>query len=318
MNLKREMPVTPTDQPFFVIGFQRSGTTLLRLMLDSHSEVAIPLDTGGLWAEYASCLEASYNDLATMGDCRQLIGAIREETRIRLWEVPITVDDVMTSLDGCDFPAVIAAFHKTYSRAKGKSRWGSKDPGDSQRIHLINTWFPDAQFVHIIRDGRDACLSHLRQNFGHMELMPCAVDWQEQVSWVDKIGTILGSDRYIKLRYEDLVATPKTELRRVCEFLNLSFESSMLEYYRRVADAVPDEKRHIWPLINKPPQTDNINQWKSRMTAGERLCFEKRAWEALRQNGYEVFDRPPSGAYLTELRLMLRSALRAIDGRFRN
>jgi Sulfotransferase family len=312
-----ETPVTERPVPFFIIGFQRSGTTLLRLMLDSHPEVAIPLDTAGLWAAYQDRLEASYNDLSTVEDRLRLIEAIVGEERIRLWGVQVTAEQVVASLDGSDFAAVIAAFHKAYARTKGKVRWGSKDPGDTRRISVINEWFPDAQFVHIIRDGRDACLSQLGQDFGHSELIPCAVDWQEQISWVGKIGAILGSDRYLELRYEDLVADPEVVLNRVCEFLGLPFDSCMLEYYRRVGEAVPDEKRKIWPLIDRPPQKSNINRWKSRMSTGERICFEKRAWGALRDNGYEVYDPRPSGAYVTELRLMLRGVWRAIRHRVR-
>lgn len=317
MNPLTESPVADTDPPFFIIGFQRSGTTLLRLMLDSHPAVAIPLDTAGLWAAYQDRLEVWFNDLATVEDCHRLIEAIGAEERIRLWNVPISVDEITALVDAYDFPAIIAGFHMAYAQAKGKTRWGCKDPGDTQRIHVINKWFPDARFVHIIRDGRDACLSQLGQDFGHTELIPCAVDWQEQVSWVARMGAILGSDRYLELRYEDLVTDPEPVLQRICKFIGLPFDSAMLEYHRRVGDAVPDEKRHIWPLIDRPPQKDNINRWKSRMTTGERICFEKRAWSALQENGYQVYDRAPGGAYSTELRLMLRGAWQAVRRRIR-
>ena len=305
---------TAVAAPFFVIGFQRSGTTLLRMMLDSHPEVAIPLDVTGLWSRYAERLD-DYDGLRSTDAIRRLIGDLLAEERIGLWQVPLDAARLESSLTTRDYAGVIAAFYGAYAHAKGKRRWGDKDPGNMVRLHEIYRWFPDARIVHIVRDGRDACLSQIRQEFGHSEVVSCAADWREQVWWVRCIGGILGPERYHEVRYEDLLAEPEARLRALCDFLDLDYDAAMLDYHRRTSDAIPDSKRHIWPMIDRPPIAANAERWRREMSPGLRICFEKRAGEVLRACGYDALPNP-SGAYLEEVKFMSRRALRAVRKRF--
>lgn len=307
---------TPDSAPFFVTGFQRSGTTLLRMMLDSHPEVAIPLDTTGLWSRKERQLGA-FGPLEDEANRRRLVESLLAEERIRLWQVPLTVDDVIRASSRAGYPGVIEGFHIAYARSKGKTRWGDKDPGTMVRLPSVLGWFPDARIVHIVRDGRDACLSLLRQSFGGDDLMRCAEQWREQVWWVRQIGGILGEERYHELRYEDLVEDPEAVLRPLARFLDLEWSPAMLEYHRRVEESVPEEKRHIWPLLDRPPQASARYRWKREMSEGERTCFEKRAGRVLAEYDYETLPGGASGAYLTEALLAARRARAAVAGRIR-
>lgn len=315
-TIAADTPEAPGPPPFFIIGFQRSGTTLLRLMLDSHPAVAVPLDAVGLWARYAVRLDAEFGGLSTDDDLRRLVEALLAEERIRLWDVDLSSERIRSSVGERSFPAVIDAFNTAYAAAKSKRRWGSKDPGDMRRIHLIDGWFPRSRFVHILRDGRDACASLVAQDFGPDDLLSCADAWREEVWWVRRIGRLLGPARYHELRYEDLVTDPEAVLRPLCAFLSLDFDPAMLTYHARVGDAVPDEKRHIWPLIDRPPQADNVERWRTRLSRGMRVCFEKRAGEVLAECGYEVLEGRPGGAYATEIAAMLRRTYGALERRF--
>jgi hypothetical protein len=302
--------------PVFIIGFQRSGTTLLRMMLDAHPDLAIPLDTTGLWERYAARLDA-YGGLAAPSDVARLVADLLQEERIRLWQLDASAEEIVGLMEGGGYADVVAAFYRAYARSRGKRYWGDKDPGNMTRIHLVNDWFPQARFVHIIRDGRDACLSQLEQDFGHSDLLRCASGWCEEVTWVRRIGAILGPARYLELRYEDLVREPVARLREVCAFLGLTYDPAMLEYHRHVERSIPDAKRHIWPLIDRPPQRENAYRWKGRLSEGSRLCFEKRAGALLRALGYDVLPEPWTGAYLEEVRHILSGAVRALRLRAR-
>lgn len=299
--------------PFFIVGFQRSGTTLLRMMLDSHPDIAIPLDTIGLWSRYQQRLP-SYHNLATEDDARRMVTDLIGEERIQLWGVALDPDRVMALRPGPGYAAIIDAFGRAYAAAKGKRYWGDKDPGNMTRLDELNQWFPASQIIHIIRDGRDACLSHLEQSFGHNNVLACANAWREEVEWVRRIGRVLGSERYLELRYEDLLDEPEARLRGICQFLGVEFSPHMLEYHTRVDQGIPQEKRHIWKLIGEPPKKDNAARWKRAMRPSLRVCFEKRAGPALKELGYEVLPSA-GGAYLEELRNFSAVAWNALRSR---
>lgn len=300
-------------EPFFVVGFQRSGTTLLRMMLDNHPGVAIPLDVTGLWARYQEQLDRyTLDDQASV---RKLIADLLAEERIRLWPLPLSVDEIAAHRHRSGFPGIIDAFYRAYASRRGKSRWGDKDPGNILRISQVNRWFPNSQIVHLVRDGRGACLSHLAQAFGYDDLLECAAAWREQVWWVRRIGEILGPTRYHELKYESLITAPESELKRLCHFLGLDFAPEMLDYHTKVDQSIPPEKRHIWPLIGEPPRKENADKWKGQLSAGTRICFEKRAGTLLQELGYETGPQPWRGAYTTELRHLLAGAVRAIRAR---
>ena len=302
-----------TETPFFIVGFQRSGTTLLRLMLDNHPEVAVPLDTVGLWARYADRLD-TYGPLDRPAERARLVRDILAEERIRLWQAGLTLEDVEAALIRPGWPGIMAAFNRAYARKQGKSRWGDKDPGNMQRIQQLNAWFPEARFIHIIRDGRDACLSHRKQSFGYDDVLECANGWREEVLWVRRMGALLDG-RYHEVRYEDLVREPEAELRRICGFLGLEWDPGMLAYHQQVSKSVPDEKRHIWPLLDKPPQTDNLDRWKREMRPGMRVAFEKRAGGMLREMGYETYANFPNRGTLEELKSFARRVLKVAQRR---
>lgn len=302
------------DDPFFIIGFQRSGTTLLRLMLNRHPLIAIPLDVVGLWQRYHDRL-AVYGDLNSCNNARKLVADLLKEERIQLWEVPLSVQKVMEYATACDYPSLIAGFYRAYAASKGKSHWGDKDPGNMTRLHLLNEWFPSCRFIHIIRDGRDACLSQLDQEFGFDELLPCAEAWREEVWWVRCIGRMLGPPRYMEIKYENLVSNPDIWLEAICEFLHISYCEDMLRYHEDVRGSIPDSKRHIWPLITRPPTAQNVRRWTRELNKAQVVCFEKRASSLLRELDYPISHSLASGAYTEEFRYIVRVSIRALRHR---
>ena len=182
------------------------------------------------------------------------------------------------------------------------------------RMSTLARWFPASRFIHIVRDGRDACLSQTKQDFGFDDVLPCAAAWREQVWWVREIGAILGPDRYFELRYEDLLEDPERWLRSLCRFLGVPFAEAMLRYHEKVDHSIPQSRRHLWPLLTEPPRKDNAGLWKKQMTAAQRVCFEKRAGVVLRQLDYETLESA-SGGYVEEFLSVARRVRKLIAHR---
>jgi len=292
--------------PFFIIGFERSGTTLLRLMMDNHPDISVPLDVSDLWKRYYLKL-GDYNNLKDAEAVRKIVEDIINEERIKLWEKDISVDEIIQHINKYDLPSVIKAFYESYAIKNGKRSWGSKDPINMLNIHLINNWFPNSKFIHIIRDARDCALSASELKYN--SILSSAELWREYVEWVRKIGCILGSKRFYELKYEDLITCPEEEVRKLCEFLETSFSPNMLAYYKHVESSIPQSKRFWWRIIDKPPDASNKYRWKRSLPKSVRICIEKRAGSLLKELGYEVLEEPAGGAYLTELYYIFKNVI---------
>ena len=273
-----------------VLGVSRSGTTLLKEMLDAHSELAIPTESyfiPQLWDRHGA-----------RPDVESLLADLGRIARVREWGV--TATDVRRRLGAePSFSDVIRAVYESYAEARGKGRFGDKTPAYMQHLELLERVFPDARYVHVIRDGRDAALSFAamrrrpRFNWSRpRRIADFACAWRYEVGRARRFGRTAAAGRYFELRYEDLVAAPEERLREISSFLDLEFEPAMLEYHRSVdRSALGDH-----PRLAQPPARD-VRRWREEMEPRESELFEAIAGELLAELGYaRAFPAPSSRA----------------------
>jgi sulfotransferase family protein len=278
--------------PLFVLGVRRSGTTLLRVMLDRHSELAVP-DESYFIPQLADRVRGPIDRDAFTQELRRL------ET-LRDWG--ITAEEVSERLSSGMSPGkAISAIYETYAAKRGKSRWGDKTPMYMQYLGVLERLFPDARFVHLIRDGRDAATSFLRMPAGivtktwahPMTPTAFACQWRYEVSAARALGRRVGPGRYLETRYESLVADPAGEMRRICEFAALSYEEGLTEYAGTVdVSAKPHQQS-----LTRPP-TPGIRDWRDDMAPTDVAAFEAVAGDLLAALGYPLVSpeaaEPPS------------------------
>ncbi len=193
---------TPGDAPIFLVGCQRSGTTMLRLVLDSHSRISCGPETRFL------------------PDLRRVVGRDWE----RLARFGFTREDWLRRI--AEF---FGGIHADYAAARGKTRWADKTPLYALSIDFVTEVFPDAQIVHVIRDGRDVVVSH-RKRFGYWSAVKCVVKWPRYIHTARAAARALPADRYYELRYEDTVTDPEKAMRGLFEFLGEPWEEGILDY----------------------------------------------------------------------------------------
>lgn len=278
--------------PIFMFGHDRSGTTLLSMIVGAHPEIAVPLATTGLWYRFAGKLD-QYNDLATSEDVARLVDDLCRHERIQLWDAPISRDEVLAELPTGSFPAVVRRFHECYARHHDKPRWGNIDIATLDHMDTANAWFPDAKFVHIVRDGRDVALSNQTMPFGVGNIAECAESWRNRLYANLKMGAVLGPSRYHLVHYEDLILNTTETLERMCQFLEVEVSSAMLEYTRMVDSKIPEKRRYLWPELDQALQASKTFRWRREMGINRRIVVEDLAGDMLRRLGYETFDRPP-------------------------
>jgi LPS sulfotransferase NodH len=275
--------------PVLILGVSRSGTTLLKEMLDSHSALAIPTESyfvPQLLARHGRRLnvDAFLDDVGRLARIREW-GVTPELVRERLPESP-TAEQAIRTIYGA------------YADLRGKARYGDKTPIYMQRLDLLARVFPDAQYVHLLRDGRDAALSFVgmrrRASFNPSRprgIAAFASQWRYEVEAARGLGRRLGAERYFELTYERLIAESEQELRHVCEFLGLEFEPAMLAYHERFDAAELSDH----PRLAQPPQRD-VRSWRREMSQADTEVFEAVAGDLLAELGYERAFPDPSPA----------------------
>ncbi|CAN5699222.1 sulfotransferase [soil metagenome] len=273
------MPSGASGPPFFVVGSARSGTTLLRLMLNAHPDVAVPPESRFITELYTE----------EEVDAEATLRALGDHHRFGAWE--LSLDDVRRELGRTGtvrFVDVISAAYRAYTKAHGKTRWGDKTPRYVEHIPLISGLFPDARFVHLVRDGRNVALSYADVPFGPKTVGQVAELWGGRVAAGIAAGRRLGGDRYLEVRYERLTEAGQTEsqLQELCDFLLLPFDPKMLEYTEQARSAVLDRATQYNPHIKEGVRS-HVRSWESSMPDEHIEIFEAVAGEVLSQLGYE-------------------------------
>ncbi|MCZ6820171.1 MAG: sulfotransferase [Calditrichaeota bacterium] len=252
-----------SNRPIFIIGSPRSGNTLLRVILDSHPHISCGPETHIL------------NDLA------RIVGAHWPAFQMYQSDKEYWYRKVAEFFE---------SFKTDYARSRDKARWADKTPPYALIGDFINKLFPDCQFIHIIRDGRDVVASYKARWGFHMG-MRAINKWQLHVKEGRKLAG-LAPDRYHELRYEELVENPEAVMRRVFEYLAEPWVPEVLQYDRFEHDLPgPPMAREASQRITTG---DNSLIYKSRVGTGKgelgsilSIGFKFRNGKLLRELGYK-------------------------------
>jgi hypothetical protein len=187
-----------------------------------------------------------------------------------------------------------------YGQIKGKRLVGNKTPTFVRRIPTLHSHWPEAKFVHLIRDGRDVYLSVLNWNHAYRSagrysiwaedpVTTTALWWERKVRFGRQGGLALERRLYYELHYEDLVSQPDDACVRLCEFLRLPYEASMLRFHQgRTRNESGLDAKKAWR-----PITPGLRDWRTQMPPEDVERFEAAVGELLDELGYpRAFPRP--------------------------
>lgn len=254
---------TGPTSPIFVVGCQRSGTTMLRLILDSHPRISCGPETRFL-EDMERIVGADWNRLSQYG-------FPREEWLRRI-------------------AGFFGGIQQDYAHSRGKQRWADKSPRYAMKLSFIMELFPDAQIVHVIRDGRDVAVSH-RKRFGYWSCVKSAVKWPRYIAQATTAGRALPPGQYHELRYEELVSDQESTLRSLLDFLGEEWEPSILDFDKHTHD-VPDRyhaqarSRRADEGTSAAVYTSRVGSYRKELDPVMRLLFRLTARRELKQLGY--------------------------------
>ena len=285
----------------FVVGVNRSGTTLLRMMLDAHPELTIPPETHfvpELIAAAESKDPAPETLLATITGQREWgdFGLDEDELLERFRAIePLNAGDALR------------AFYSAYAKRAGKPRWGEKTPIYVKSMRKIERALPEARFVHVIRDGRDVALSIRDRAVKEHPIDRIAERWVRRITRAREQARHLA--HYEEIRYENLILDTRPTLERVCGIFELPWDDALLDYHERSADRLEEMKRELpddgkrttlsverrmatHARTTEEPDPRRASRWRESMDRSYPARFESIAGPLLVELGYQVGDGP--------------------------
>jgi hypothetical protein len=272
--------------PIFIIGTERSGTNLLRLMLNAHSAITVPHPPHIM--KFFAPLEPLYGDLADDHCFRLMIADVCRMVELHTypWEIKPDRAKVFLDVQERNLLNVYFAIYNQYLGYSGKRRWACKSTFMIEHVAEILHSYPDARFIFMVRDGRDVAVSAKKSIFNHFHVYYSALRWQREqrlgLSWLAK----LSPEQIMLLKYEELINDPEATVRQLCRFLGETFEEQMLEYHRSGEARKSGSLCVSWENTSKPVIRDNANKYRLQLSKTEIMQFEAIAMEELLELGY--------------------------------
>jgi hypothetical protein len=301
------------DAPIFIVGVHRSGTTLLRYMLSSSPRIYVPPESDFIPRFFGGRPEAKLD----RDRVARLLRLIFKHYRfVKEWQgEPPNPDRFFQEMEGRTPSAFLDTLYRRYAEQHGASRWGDKTPIYTSYIPLIHRLFPRAQFLHIIRDGRDVALSTL-DTWGeselHVDLYYAARIWVRRIRQARQAGGQLGPGLYREVRYESLVQDPEGQLRAICEFLGEPYLPQMARQHRQAQERIQPEGFHA--PVRRPPNRGRVDRWRREMPDGDQRLFQRVAGSLLQELGYPTVELGPMSAQERVRHAALHAKYEALQG----
>lgn len=268
------------DSPFFIVGCGRSGTTLLRTLLDRHPLVAIPLE---------SLFIIDYLRASQARPLADLLPMLVAEPEIKEWGLDVDLGAVAEASSMAD---AIEHLHCLYAESQGKSRWGQKTPRFVRHMELLSDHFPTACFIHLVRDPRAVVSSLVRSDVHQSNVYYASRRWLKDVG----AGLRFESEhpgRVLRMSYEELVSEPEDQLREICRFVGLDWpDAGWWEDGNLPTADYSSFYDKIHRNLDGPISPDRISSWRRQLQPNEIQVIEAIVGPQMEQVGYHPIEEP--------------------------
>jgi len=290
----------------FVVGCQRSGTTLTERLLNAHPQIAMTHET-----QWIPELFEQRHGVTEAGAVEpELLGALLAHKRFpELGMSAEELEPLVVTDPPVSYAEFVSSLFDLYGRARGKRLVGDKTPRYVRSVDLLHELWPRARFIHVVRDGRDVYLSRKAMDqrgdgswlarWPEHPAMSAGLWWSAKVRLARESGASLGPAQYHELRYEALVDDPAGECAALCAFLDVPYEPAMLRFNEqdhksRAVSARPGRSRKRLPV------TAGLRDWRAEMSQEETRHFEATGGDLLDELGYARSPLAPDEETLAE------------------
>lgn len=276
-----------TFDPIFIIGTERSGSNLLRLILNAHSEIAVPHPPHVM--SYFGPLEKYYGNLSRELNFRRLVRDVITHLRshIHPWEVDIDEETLVRTASPRDLFGIYVALYEQFMKAMGKQHWGCKSTFMIHHVKRILACYPGAKLIWLVRDPRDVALSSRFSVFNPYHPYYTAQLWARQQELGLELEATCRPANLLRVHYEALITKPQETVERICRFIGVSFEQAMLRFFETPQARMSASLAQDWRNTAVPILSDNANKFLSRMSAQDITIIEAMAGETMQKLNYQ-------------------------------
>jgi hypothetical protein len=275
-------------EPIFMVGEQRSGSNLLRVMLSQADEIAAPHPPHIL--QRLIPLVALYGELEDDTNFAMLVDDVCRLVELNPvpWENLATVNrqDVLRRCRERSLIAVYGAVMDLYAIANGKRMWLCKSMTNIRYAKELDAYFGHPKYIYLYRDGRDVTLSFIKAVIGDKHPYVIAQKWAE-LQRLCLSERARAPQRVFSLCYEELVATPATVLRRLCAFLGIPYREAMLSGHTSVEASRTAQSSSLWENLTRPIMRHNTQKFRQELSEQTIRIIESVSGDCLDELGYE-------------------------------
>ena len=277
-----------------MIGTQRSGSNLLRLMLNQLPEVSAPHPPHIL--ERFMPLLPAYGDLNNAENFSALVHDICSLVAynpVQWQHISLKQNEI---IERCTYPSlteVVRVIYEMNAENEGANTWLCKSLFNIHYAHLLEESIKPL-YIFLYRDGRDVACSFKRAVVGEKHVYHIARQWQEEQELCIELQQKLGNERVMCVCYENLIKHPEQELIKLCDFIGVQYNGSCLEYYNSTEAKNTASSGKMWQNVERNIIANNFNNYRKELNTSEIFLFEGVAGETLQKLGYKtefIWDR---------------------------
>jgi hypothetical protein len=271
--------------PLFIVGSGRTGTTLLRSMLVAGERIAIPPEIQVIRTAVRRYLSLQFIGWADLS--RLIVALFESHNLFPLWDInlsPVYQTVINLSPQERSLARIIDEVLKCYAvqQFPKATMWGDQSPINTFYWPWISKTFPNAKYLHLLRDGRDTIASLIGRG---LDLESATERWVTSISQCSALQEHVAADQFLEVRYETLVQETEQTLKLICEFLALAYDAQMLDFWK-LPTTIEHKHQEYHRNLGRPVFTDSIGKWNQRLSPAEQAYVSSRTADLLEKFGY--------------------------------
>lgn len=273
-------------KPIFIIGTQRSGSNLLRLMLNESPDIAAPHPPHIL--KVFIPLLPLYGDLQKQENFERLVQdvCLFVQKNPVLWEIQPQSGTILAACKENTLFEVMRQIYAQTALAKNAAYFCCKSMANVEILPELSAALPDATYIYLYRDGRDVAVSFTKAFVGEKHFYAIAQQWKKDQDFALAFKEKYQHQNWFEIRYEDFILSPEKTLKDLCKTLHIDYQENMMQYHKSQESQRAADSGDMWKNVVKPVLADNKNKFLKEASQTQIRIFETVAGEVLEKLGY--------------------------------